>query len=80
MFVNHLRDRVAQQDDVLIKRLDLALQLDSIYKINRNRNVLPAQSIEKRVLEKLTFVVAHDMFRVQKWIGLDNITATTMQM
>jgi hypothetical protein len=29
--------------------------------------MFPAQSVEEGVLQQLTFVIAHDMFRVQKW-------------
>jgi hypothetical protein len=38
--------------------------------------MLPAQSIEERVLQELTFVVvAHDIFRVEKLIGSKGTTA-----
>ncbi len=65
MLVDHLRDRVAQQHDVLVKGLDLTLQFDAIDQINRHWYMLPAQDVQKRVLEKLPFI-AHDMFRVQE--------------
>ena len=40
MLVNHLGDGIAKQNHVLIERLDLALQFDPVYKINRNRYML----------------------------------------
>ena len=64
MLVDHLRDRVAQQDHVLIEGLDLALKLDAVDQINGHRNMLATQRIEKRVLEELAFI-AHDILRVQ---------------
>ena len=78
MFVDHLRDGVAQEDNVLIERLDLALQFDPVDEINRNRNVLSTQGIEERVLKKLTFVIAHDIFRVQELIEL-HLTTRLME-
>lgn len=50
MFVHHLGNRVLQKNDVLVERFDLALQLDPIYKINGNRNMLAAQHVEEGVL------------------------------
>ena len=63
VLVNHLRDGVAQQHNVLIKRLNLPLQLDAIDQIDGHRHMLAAQGVEKRVLKKLSFVT-HDIFRV----------------
>ena len=40
MFVNHLGYGIAKENDILIERFDLPLQLDSIDEINRNRNML----------------------------------------
>jgi hypothetical protein len=51
MFVDHLGDRIAQQYNVLIERFNLPLQLDSVDEINGDRNMLPAQGVEKRVLQ-----------------------------
>ena len=76
MFVNHLRDCVTKQHDILVKRFDLALQLDPINEINRYRNMLATQGVEKWILQKLAFVIAHDIFRVQKLIELKVTTAT----
>ena len=45
VFVDHLRHGISQQHDVLIKRFDLALQLDAIDQIDRYGNVLFAQRI-----------------------------------
>ena len=75
MLVDHLGHSVAKQNHVLIERFDLALQFDPVDEINRNRNVLSTQGIEERVLKKLTFVIAHDIFRVQELMELDNTTA-----
>jgi hypothetical protein len=65
MFVNHLGYSVSQQDNILIKGLNLTLQLDAIDQINRNGDMLSAQGIEEGILQELAFV-AHDMLRVQK--------------
>ena len=66
MFVDHLRHRVAKQHNVLVKRLDLTLQLDAVDKVDGNRNMLTSQRVEKWILQELTFVIAHDIFRVQR--------------
>ena len=71
MLINHLGDGIAQKHDVLIKRFDLTLQFDPVNKINRHRHVLSAQGVEKRVLQQLTFVIAHDIFRVQKFVSFE---------
>jgi hypothetical protein len=67
VLVDHLGHGVAQQHNVLVKRLNLALQLDAIDEINRHRHMLTAQSIEEWVLKKLPFV-AHDILRVMKML------------
>jgi hypothetical protein len=46
MLVHHLRHGVAQQDDVLVERLDIALQLDAIDEVDGNRHVLFAQRVQ----------------------------------
>ena len=80
MFVNHLCHRVAQQDHVLIERFNLALQFDTVDEVNRNRNMLATQGVEKWVLQELTFVIAHDIFRVQELRDLHNITHKQPEM
>lgn len=50
VLVNHLADRVFQQDHELIKRLDLPLQLNTIHQINRNWNTFPTQCVQERIL------------------------------
>jgi hypothetical protein len=65
VFVDHLGHGVAQQHDVLVKRFDLALQLDAVDQINRDRHVLSAKLVQEGVLQELAFVV-HDMLRVEK--------------
>ena len=50
VLVDHLRHGVAQQDNVLVEGLDLALQLDAIDEIDRDGNVLLAQQVQERVL------------------------------
>ena len=37
--------------------------------------MLTTQGVEKWVLQKLAFVIAHDIFRVQKLIDFDDTTA-----
>ena len=68
MLVNHLGDGVSKQDHVLVERFDLALKLDAVDQINRNRNMLATQGVEKWVLQKLAFIIAHDIFRVQELV------------
>ena len=76
VFVNHLGHSVTQQNHILIERFDLALKFDAVDKVNRDGHMLPAQSIEERVLQELTFVVvAHDIFRVEKLIEPKGTTA-----
>jgi hypothetical protein len=60
MFVDHLGHSVAQQHDVLVEGFDMALELDAVDQIDRHRHMLLAQQVQKRVLQKLTFV-AHDI-------------------
>ena len=74
MFVNHLSHSIAKQNHILIERFDLTLQFDPVYEINRNRHMLATQGVEKWVLQQLTFVIAHDMFRVQKLMEFDHTT------
>jgi hypothetical protein len=64
VLVDHLRDGIAQQDNILVERFDLPLQLDAVDKIDGNRDVFSAQGIQEWILQKLTFV-AHDILRVQ---------------
>lgn len=74
MLVDHLGHSVAKQNHILIEGLDLALQFNPVDEINGNRNMLATQGVEKWVLQELTFVIAHDIFRVQKLIELDLTT------
>jgi hypothetical protein len=50
VLVHHLRDGILQEHDVLVERLDLALQLDAVDEIDRDRDMLLAQRVQKRVL------------------------------
>ena len=50
VFVHHLADCIFQQHDILVKRLNLPLQLYSIHQKDRNRNTLFTKRVEKRVL------------------------------
>ena len=50
MLVYHLADGVLQQDHELVKRLYLALQLDTVHQEDGNRDTLLAQCVEVRVL------------------------------
>jgi hypothetical protein len=50
VLVDHLRDGVLQQHDVLVERFDLALELDAVHQINGDLHVFLAQDVEKRVL------------------------------
>jgi hypothetical protein len=42
--------RVFQEHDVLVERFDLALQLDAVHQVDRDRYMLLAQRVEERVL------------------------------
>ena len=63
MLVNHLRNGIAQQYDILIKRFNLPLQFDAVYQIDGNGHMLATQCIEERVLQQLAFI-AHAIFSV----------------
>lgn len=81
VFIDHLRHCIAQQDDILVKRLDLALQFNAVNQINRHRHVFTAQLVEEGILQELAFI-GHDMLRVQTLLekllkGL-NITTPTL--
>ena len=51
VLVDHLGDGVAQQNDVLIKGFNIALQLDAVNQVNRYGNVLFAQGIQEGILK-----------------------------
>src|SRR6185437_3086592 len=59
MLVNHLADLVAQQYHELVERFDRALQFDPVDQINRDRYMLAAQSVQKRILQGLA--LGHDL-------------------
>jgi hypothetical protein len=63
VLVDHLGHGVAQENDVLVEGFDVALQLDAIDEVDRDRHVFLAEKVQERVLEELAFV-AHDMLRV----------------
>jgi hypothetical protein len=54
MLVDHLANTVLQQDNKLIKRFDLTLQLNAIDKINGNGNAFLAKRIQEGFLQRLT--------------------------
>jgi hypothetical protein len=51
-----LCDGVAQQHDVLVKRFNLALQLDAVDQVNGHWHMLSAKDVEEGVLQQLAFV------------------------
>ena len=57
MLVNHLRHRVAKQNDVLVEGLDLPLKLDAVDEIDGNGDMFLSERIEERILQKLSLVV-----------------------
>ena len=61
MLVDHLRERVAQNDNVLVEGLNLSLKLYAVHEIDRNRNMFLAQEIKEGILQKLNLVVGHDV-------------------
>jgi hypothetical protein len=50
VLVDHLGHGVAQQHDVLVERFDLALQLDAVDEVDRDRHVLASQRVQEGVL------------------------------
>jgi 4-aminobutyrate aminotransferase-like enzyme len=79
MFVDHLCDRIAQQYDILVKRFDLALQLDAVDQVNRHGHMLAAELVQERILQELAFVVAHDILRVPVIVGTLTITQSVVR-
>jgi hypothetical protein len=73
VLVDHLSHGISEQNHVLIKRFNVALQLDAINKVNRHRNVLATQQVQKRVLEQLPFI-GHDILRVGKFVRVITLT------
>jgi hypothetical protein len=73
MLVDHLGHSVAQQNDVLVKGLDLPLQLDAVHQVNGHWNVFPTERIQEGILQKLAFI-AHDMLRVQSVVVKPHLT------
>src|SRR6185312_7167972 len=56
VLVHHLRHRVLEENHVLVERFDLPLELDPVHEVDRDGDMLLAQSIEERVLKQLPFV------------------------
>jgi len=50
VLVNHLADSVFQQNNELVEGLDRALQLDTVYQIDRNPHFFFTQSVQVRAL------------------------------
>lgn len=50
VLVDHLGHGVTEQHDVLVEGFDVPLELDPVDEIDRNRNVLFTQCVQKRVL------------------------------
>jgi hypothetical protein len=50
---------VTQQNDVLIKGFNIALQLNAIDQVNRYGNVLFAQGIQEGILKELGLIAIH---------------------
>src|SRR5690242_2083196 len=55
VLVHHLADAVLQQDHELVEGFDLTLQLDAVDQINRNRDFIPPERVQERLLQGLTF-------------------------
>ncbi|KAG1367078.1 hypothetical protein G6F59_018824 [Rhizopus arrhizus] len=56
MLVDHLRNRIAQQHHVLVKRFDLPLKLDTVHQVNRHGHMILAQRVQERILQSLPFI------------------------
>src|ERR1700744_966102 len=50
VLVNHLSHGIAEQNDILVERFDVALQLDAIHKVDRHGHMFFAQCVQERVL------------------------------
>jgi hypothetical protein len=50
VLVDHLGHGIAKQHHILVERLDVALKLDTVDEIDRNRNMLLSEQVQKRVL------------------------------
>ncbi len=70
MLVHHLRHCTPEQHHVLVKRLDLPLQLDTVHEVNRNRHMFTTQSIQERVLKRRAFWVVGLWFL---WVAHDEL-------
>lgn len=55
MLINHLSNGVLQQDHVLVERLDLTLQFDSVHKIKGDLHILLTESVQELGLQLLLF-------------------------
>ena len=53
MFVDNLAHCVFQQNDKLVKRLNLSLQLDTVNEKYRNRYIFASERVKKGVLEAI---------------------------
>jgi hypothetical protein len=56
VLVDHLGHGIAKEHHVLIERFDLALQLDAVDEIDGHGNMLLAEQVKERILQKLTFI------------------------
>src|ERR1700712_5243267 len=50
VLVDHLGDRIPEQNDVLVERFDVPLKLDAVDQVDRHRHMLFTQCVQKRVL------------------------------
>ena len=66
MLVDHLRQGVAQNNDVLVERFDLSLKLDAVDQIDRNGNMFLPQHVEERILQKLNLIAGHDFLFLRR--------------
>src|SRR3954468_22012292 len=58
VLVHHLRHGIFEEHDVLVEGFDLALELDAVDQVDRDRHMLLAQRVEEWVLQQLA-LVAH---------------------
>jgi hypothetical protein len=50
MLVDHLRDGIPEENDVLVEGFDLALELDTVDEVDRDRNMVLAEEVQEGVL------------------------------
>lgn len=80
VLINHLADRVFQQDHELIKGLDLTLQLNTIHQINRNWNTFPTQCVQERILKDCPLAILFSLYAYLYFEPFDSEKLRTIRL